>query len=406
MRKFVQILSLFCLLPGVAQAEETDHCRPDSRAGRAWTTRTGCQEVPLEHGNAEAGTLEIYYELSIPELESQGAIIVFHGGPAYPRKHLHESGWLWESLRTHFTLLYFHQRGAGYSGRVVTKDELKGKEHLYTLEAIVRDSVILHKALLGPEKAILFGKSAGGFIALLYGLDYPELVSGLIVAATSPYHGYISSRDKVKAAFFREMNRRYPGFVANTRRSFEVLEPGPFAAFPPLKDLFITGDVIEPILLDLSYTLTGQFEIIALTRDVAHRRFSLLLERVKAGRKTLRITGLESVAVLNLITCREFNYAKSNPAACGAIETTTLYDVRPRLKELKVPVLVLSGQYDPILPPSFQEEIVKYLETKHEWHVLEMSAHMLFQEQPMACVRLILDFLNVPRQQMPQSPAL
>lgn len=406
MKTHLHIPLLLCLLPSLVGATENEHCKTTAWDGRAWTTTTGCHQVPLDYQDAGAGSLDLYYELSVPSQESLGTIIVFHGGPAYPREHLHESGWLWESLRTHFTLLYFHQRGAGYSGLVATKAELQGKEHLYTLDAIAQDAVGLHRALLKKEKVVLFGKSAGGFIALRYALDHPDLVSGLILAATSPHHGYISSRTQVKAAFFRELDRRYPGFLANTRRAFEVLEPGPLASLTPFRELFSNGDVIEPILLDLSYTLTGQFEIIAMTRDLAQRRYSLLLERLKTGRKTLRSTGLESIPVLNLITCREFDYGRSNPTACNDLEPVTLYDVRPRLKELKVPVLVLSGRYDPILPPQFQEDIVRNLETEHKWHILEMSAHMIFQEQPFACVRFILDFLHVPRQQMPQSPAL
>ena len=71
-----------------------------------------------------------------------------------------------------------------------------------------------------------------------------------------------------------------------------------------------------------------------------------------------------------------------------------------------MPALVLSGRYDPILPPRFQEEIAEALGGPVTWQVFDLSAHMVFREQPAATAGAVLDFLGVPRQQVPQLPGL
>ena len=87
-------------------------------------------------------------------------------------------------------------------------------------------------------------------------------------------------------------------------------------------------------------------------------------------------------------------------------ELATLYDVRDELASLPIPTLILSGRFDPILPPRFQQEIAEAMGDFAQWHILELSAHMIFQEQPRASSELVLDFLQINRQQPAQTPAL
>jgi pimeloyl-ACP methyl ester carboxylesterase len=250
------------------------------------------------------------------------------------------------------------------------------------------------------------GKSAGGFIAILFALRYPTDTKRLILAATTAQHEYISRRHEVKEDYLLSLEERYPGFLHDHEQALSVLRPGFLSAVPAVKDLLLRIDILENVIFDLSYTLAGQFETVAITRDVADHRFDLLLKRVANGRKTLRSTGMESLAVLNHITCREFAFSRSNPGACLLPELATLYDVREKLSSLPIPTLILSGRFDPILPPRFQQEIAEAMGDRAQWHILELSAHMIFQEQPRASAELVLDFLQIDRQQPAQTPAL
>jgi pimeloyl-ACP methyl ester carboxylesterase len=407
MRHLLALLLWLVLLLPAAPTRAADPCAERVTEGKAWQTRSGCLRLFWDRQDPEQGTFPLYYELSEPRGASLGNLMVFHGGPAYPRHHLQTRGPLWEGLRAHYRILYFHQRGSGNSARVATREELEGREHLFTLDHIVDDSLELHDRILDGAPVVLMGKSAGGFIALKFALRRPEAVQRLVLAATSAYHGYISQRDRVKEEYLRGLERRYPGYLERRRRALELLQPGFLANLLPVPELLLRVDLLENVTFDLSYTLSGQFESVAITRDIAERRYDLLLERLAAGRKTLRSTGLESVVVLNHITCREFAFARSNPAACvGGEEAEELYDLRRELTRLQVPTLVLSGRFDPILPPEFQASIVDHYGGPVEWHILELAAHMLFLEQPRATATLVLDFLGVERQQPAQLPGL
>ncbi len=398
------LLSILLLLSSPARAE--DPCRPQQWKGVAWRTLTGCLTVPWDEADKNAGNFPLYFEVSEPQQPALGNLIVLHGGPAYPRRHLQERGPLWRGLRAHYRILYFHQRGSGYSARVASRAELTGREDLFTLAHTVNDARRLQTELLGGEPVSLMGKSAGGFIALLFALRYPDDTDRLLLAATTAQHEYISKRFQVKEDYLLSLDERYPGFLENHERALAILRPGLLDDLPGVRDLLLQVDILENVTFDLSYTLAGQFETVAITRDVADHRFELLLDRVAAGRKTLRTTGMESLTVLNHITCREFAFSRSNPDACKIPELATLYDVREQLSNLPIPTLILSGRFDPILPPRFQQEIAEAIGESAIWHILELSAHMLFQEQPRASSELVLDFLQISRQQSAQTPAL
>ncbi len=399
-------IALYLSLVTLSSALAQDPCKPVERPGLQWRTVSGCLTVPWDDNDPDAGEFPLYFELSQPLHPPLGNLLVFHGGPAYPRTSLHETGPLWEGLRAHFRIAYFHQRGSGYSARVATREDLAGRERFFTLTHLLTDARHIHQALLAGEPTVVMGKSAGGFLALLFALEYPEATQRLILAATTAHHDYISRRNAVKALYLETLEQRYPGFLAMRAVAGEALNPALLSYVPTLRQLLTRVDILENVTFDLSYTLSGQFETVAIVRDVAAGRFELLLERVNAGRKTLRSTGMESLAVLNHITCHEFAFSRANPAACEVAEARQLYDVRSRLSELQIPTLILGGRFDPILPPAYQEEIAQALGDNATLHILELSAHMLFQEQPQGSANWVLDFLGVPRQQAAQSPAL
>jgi pimeloyl-ACP methyl ester carboxylesterase len=402
------LLAISVVAPAVCghADERPAECRRSSREFPLWTEESGCLDVPWDASEPGAGTFPLYYELSRPAGPPLADLIVFHGGPGYPRRHLQRGGLLWESLRAHCTILYFHQRGSGLSARVANPSELAGREDLFTLDRIVDDTRFLHRELLGGRPVVLVGKSAGGFLAMKFALACPDSARALVLAATSPHHGYISRRTEVKTGFFLSLDERWPGFLRALGRARSHLARADLKEVPTLVPGIARDDLLESIFFDLAYTLDGQFEMVAMTRDLAERRYGLFLARLAAGKETLRPTGLESDPVLNLITCRELKFGEANPLLCRNVVEGDLYDIRAALKELRLPVLVLSGRYDPILPPSFQEDIVTSLPDPAEWHILDMSSHMIFEEQPMACAAYILDFLGIPRQQLPQQPGL
>ena len=404
-----QILTLALLLVSAAPGLcKDDHCRPSTREAAAWVETTGCVQVPLDYAAPDGATLSLYYVRSQPRRSAAGRVIIFHGGPGFPSKRHPESGPLWAGLRASFDIIYFHQRGAGCSERLETLTTLKRKRlDAFRLDHMAEDARALHDAVWGGEgRVILFGKSAGGFLALKFALAWPERIDRLVLAATAAWHEYVSARDRVKTRFTDELGDRFPGFREALARAKARLPEGPLVRIRDQETRLSWTDMEEATLFDLTYTLRGQYEAVAIVRQLADGGTTLLQERLDRGASVLRLDELSSEALFLVVACRELGWAKQQPAACllaGAKRRP--YDLRKRLVEVGAPVLLLSGANDPVLPVRYQQEIAVGLRsevlTAHD--TMDHSAHMLFWEQPRASARRILGFLGVELQQPPQA---
>ena len=385
-----------------------DPCLPCSRESAAWVEITGCVQVPVDYAAPDGATLPLYYVRSQPRRSAAGRIIIFHGGPGFPSKRHPETGPLWEGLRGSFDIIYFHQRGAGYSARLDTLTTLKRKRlDAFRLDHMAEDARALHDAVWGGEgRVILFGKSAGGFLALKFALAWPERTDRVVLAATAAWHEYVSARDRVKARFMGELGDRFPGFSEALDRAKNRLPEGPLVRIRDEETRLSWTDLEESTLFDLTYTLRGQYEAVSIVRQLADGGTTLLQERLDRGASVLRLDDLSSEALFLVVACRELGWAKQQPAACLLAGTKRRpYDLRKRLVEVGAPVLLLSGAHDPVLPHRYQQEIAAGLRpevlTAHD--TMDHSAHMLFWEQPRASARRILEFLGVDLQQPPQA---
>lgn len=407
MRPFAVLL---ILLTAATARAGPDPCDPTTREAEAWTETTGCIRVPLHHDEPDGESLPLYYVRSEPEGPSRGRLLVFHGGPGFPSSRHPEGGPLWAGLRASFDILYFHQRGAGHSARLETLTTLKRKRlGAFNLVAMTADARLLHDEIWGGEGAlILFGKSAGGFLALEFALTWPERTERVVLAATAAWHEYVSARDMVKARFMAELARRFPGFSEALEAAKERDPDGPLVRIKDQEQRLSWTELEESTLFDLTYTLRGQYEAVSIVRQLADGGTTLLQERLDRGASVLRLDELSSEALFLVVACRELGWAAQQPAACLLAGTTRKpFDLRSRLAEIDKPVLLLSGAYDPVLPPVYQDEIAAGLrpDVLVEHVRMDHSAHMLFWEQAHASARKILGFLGLTIQQPPQGRA-
>jgi pimeloyl-ACP methyl ester carboxylesterase len=405
-RALTVLLILFTAATGRAGS---DPCRPTTREGGMWTETTGCIRVPLHYDEADGETLPIYYVRSVPRVGApKGRILVFHGGPGFPSPRHPESGPLWAGLRASFDILYFHQRGAGHSGRLETLTTLKRKRlGAFDLASMTEDARVLAEEIWGGEGGlILFGKSAGGFLALEFALAWPERTDRLVLAATAAWHEY--ARDVVKARFMADLARRFPGFSEALEAAKRRDPDGPRVRIGEKEQRLSWMELEESTLFDLTYTLRGQYEAVSIVRQLADGGTTLLQERLDRGASVLRMDELSSEALFLVVACRELGWAAQQPAACLLAGTNRKpFDLRHRLGEIEKPVLLLSGAYDPVLPPRYQDEIAAGLrpEVLVEHVLMDHCAHMLFWEQAHASARRILSFLGLTLQQPPQGRA-
>lgn len=193
--------------------------------------------------------------------------------------------------------------------------------HECTLEAMADDLEALVR-LLGLADVTVLGHSFGGMVALTWALRHRASTRRLILCATAP------SRDFVDEARRLATGRATPGQMVEV------------------------ANVLNGTLCDEAH-LRQAFSVLA---PLYQRRF----DPAQAG---------PDRTVLNVEMLNWF-------FSVGVKD----YDVRDRLGEIAVPVLVLTGRHDWICPPSQSEALVRGLPDVRQV-VFEESGHRLMREE-------------------------
>ena len=110
---------------------------------------------------------QLYYNIS----GYGDTIVVLHGGPGFSHQYMKPQ--LDSLLSNHFTLLYFDQRGSGWSDGHDDTLNLK-------IENFVEDLELLRKHFKISELNLL-GHSFGGLLGMYYSIKYSKKVSSLIL---------------------------------------------------------------------------------------------------------------------------------------------------------------------------------------------------------------------------------
>jgi proline iminopeptidase len=125
------------------------------------------------------GDTELYFDVEGPQLVPAGdglrerpTVLVLHGGPGFDQGYLRPG---LAPLAADAQLVFVDLRGQGRSARVAPET--------CTLERMADDAAALCERL-GIERPIVFGHSAGGFVALQLALRHPERTGGLILCGT------------------------------------------------------------------------------------------------------------------------------------------------------------------------------------------------------------------------------
>jgi proline iminopeptidase len=213
------------------------------------------------------------------------------------------------------TLIYYDQRGGGRSP--VGRDVPVGwREHVADLEAL--------RLLWGIERLVIAGYSWGGLLALLYAIDHPQHVEKLALVSPAPV--WTEARQRFEAEFAR---RNMAPALQEERRALR--ESGLREADP---------EAYQRRLFELS--VVPYFHDPARARDLT----------------PFRITGRTQRAVW---------------------ESLGSFDLRPALRALRVPALVLHGESDPI-PMDAAEALAECLGA--ELHRVDRCGHVPYLERP------------------------
>jgi len=222
-----------------------------------------------------------------------------------------------------FRVVWYDRRSAGQSDY---------PEVFYSLEDVASDAKGLLDHL-GIDKAVIMGDSAGGPVALTFALNYPERAYGLVLAETSAVLCDI------------------PAFAPTLRELVEMLRnEGPEAAYEARKRLRgeSGGEVGD---------LSRVFDF-SKAPPVIEEFFAA---QVREGREKARLASREERIRWH----------------AGELRNYTMYlgvDLRPRLKEVRMPTCVIHGNKDIAVPLSHGQIIAAEVPDA-ELHIIENVQH-------------------------------
>ncbi|NCA18195.1 MAG: alpha/beta fold hydrolase, partial [Actinobacteria bacterium] len=223
---------------------------------------------------------------------------VSHGGPGAEHSVMRPG---MDPLGEYSQVIYWDHRGQGRSAR--------GDIKKYNLDENVEDMEAL-RIHLGIEKIVSVGTSYGGMVAMAHAARYPHSVSKLLLIVTAAHAGF---------------NARAQQIVA-TRGNADEIEAA--------RKLW-----------------AGELKTVDAMRDFFRNTWALY-----------STTFNESKRATNEESLQRFIYspdAMNQAFAPGGFLQS--YDLRPELKNIIAPTLILAGRHDWICAPEFSEEIHKLI---------------------------------------------
>jgi len=273
------------------------------------------------------------------EVEGKGdPIILIPGGPG--NSHIYFHPWFSE-LAKNFKVIYFDAYGRGKSVRAKSTDQ-------YSFKGDVEDIEALRKAL-GFDKWTVLGHSYGGMAAQQYALDYPNSVDKLILVSTF-YSGEMWQENDNSSNY--EIRNQYP----------EVWQK-----------------VME--LRDEGKTSSSKEHVYAYSVPSGLLYFYDASNADKVSRDSLSM----NTDVYYQIAGKDADFLISGDI--GPL------DFRDKLKDLKMPMLILQGRFDRISIPRFAIKYKSYAPLA-EFVMFEKSGHDPFIEEPDKTFKVITDFLK------------
>ncbi len=232
-------------------------------------------------------------------------------------------------LAERLQLVYFDHRGQGRSAA--------GDPKSYVLDENVEDMEALRLHLgLGPIVSI--GTSYGGMVAMAHAARYPKSVSHLVLIVTAAHSAFIQRARQIVAERGNDEQKKV----------CDQLWAGELDTVDKLRHYY---DVMGPMYA---------------------RKFD------PAANKLSRDRGILAPAALN----RAF--------APGGFMYS--YDLRPELKKITAPTLILGGRHDWICPPEFSEEIHRLIPGS-DLRIFEESSHSIRGDEPQKMIDAIAGFV-------------
>jgi L-proline amide hydrolase len=296
---------------------------------------------PSFEGRAPFREFETWYqvfgELHPDETDRPAPVVLLHGGPGATHDYLSPLAELASQDRA---VIFYDQLGNGKSTHLPTR----GAE-FWTVQLFVDelDNLLRHLGISGRYHVL--GQSWGGFLAQEHALTQPGGLQSLIISNSAA---------------------SLPEFVAGTLQLRSDL--------PPEVESALRRHEADGTTSDPEYTAAC---------EVFYHRHLCRLDPWPQG-------VIDGLAQLDLDPT--VYHTMNGPSEFHVIGSIKDWAVADRLNEIRVPTLVLSGQYDEAIP-KIQETLVKGIRGS-EQVIFENCSHLPFWEQPDAYLSVVRAWLQ------------
>ena len=265
-------------------------------------------------------------------VQGSGPVMIAHsGGPGMDARFWDD----FAKIDDFLTIVMMHPRGSGLSGPAA------GDVYLLPDYASDVEALRIH---LGLDKPIVMGWSHGGMVAMQFAFTYPDSLSKLILVDTSAYFGE---------------------FLSDVEGAVQEFKNEPW---------------FEKSLAALKAEWAGEYQT---DEDMARlwaeemkfyfKQFDARAEAYHGRTKDLPV---------HIPPLKTFNDK----------EAATM-DLRPQLKNISAPTLVIVGRHDFITNVAMAEEMIKHI-PKARLEIFEDSGHFALVEEPEKFYGVVKEFVE------------
>lgn len=264
-------------------------------------------------------------------------VMILHGGPGAGHNYCEPIADV--LAQTGRAGVLYDQIGCGNSTHLPDKPK-----EFWTPELFMEELVLLTEHLGISNKYNIVGQSWGGMLGMQFAIQKPKGLNAMVIAdSPASMEVWVSEANKLR--------KELPPEVEATLLKHEAAETTEDPEYIAAVDVFYSRHLCR---IPQPPYVVASFEQLAADPTVYH--------------------------------------TMNGPSEFHVIGSLKHWDIRPQLKEIKTPTLLVSGQYDEATPAMVKE--INGLIPGSKWELFAESSHMPHVEEPAKFKRVVAEFLD------------
>ena len=287
-------------------------------------------EMKWQHGTT-------WYRVVGDLKSSKTPVMILHGGPGAGHNYCEPIADV--LAQTGRAGVLYDQIGCGNSTHLPDKPK-----EFWTPELFMEELVLLTEHLGISNKYNIVGQSWGGMLGMQFAIQKPKGLNAMVIAdSPASMEVWVSEANKLR--------KELPPEVEATLLKHEAAETTEDPEYIAAVDVFYSRHLCR---IPQPPYVVASFDQLAADPTVYH--------------------------------------TMNGPSEFHVIGSLKHWDIRPQLKEIKTPTLLVSGQYDEATPAMVKE--IQGLIPGSKWELFAESSHMPHVEEPAKFKRVVAELLD------------